>query len=350
MKLGEAVTTVKIKQNRRSLLKFLRLFFIGLLGIVLLGLFGFSIAGYGGQFYWIFDLTAHFKGQYFILSLILLLFFLILRAKKWGILCVLCLLLNLVEVAPWYFNKNDGKQTKAQLRLLSLNTWTENKDYEKIISLVDKERPDFIFFMEIDKKKLDDFDDFNKMMPYSVPINHRRAIYSTYPIKSTTTLQPEDDVSLPIPQIDLMIDDQQVSILVVELESPISQTLSKIRNQQLMRISEYINQVDHPVVVIGDFNISMWSLYYKNFIRKSGLRNARRGFGVQPSWQPFGIPIPKEDKYHFLSMTPFDNILFSIPIDHCLVSSDIVVIDHRVGEAIGSDHLPLLIDLSVSQE
>ncbi|MBC6474673.1 MAG: UPF0175 family protein [Hormoscilla sp. GM102CHS1] len=58
----------------------------------------------------------------------------------------------------------------------------------------------------------------------------------------------------------------------------------------------------------------MWSPYYRKFIRDSGLKNGRSGFGVQPTW-------------------PVDAPIFSIPLDHCLVSPEIKVIDVSVEEA-----------------
>ncbi len=36
-----------------------------------------------------------------------------------------------------------------------------------------------------------------------------------------------------------------------------------------------------------------------------------------------------------------------MPIDHCLVSSDIRVIGVQTGEDVGSDHLPLLVELEI---
>ena len=39
--------------------------------------------------------------------------------------------------------------------------------------------------------------------------------------------------------------------------------------------------------------------------------------------------------------------MFYVPIDHCLVSEDIAVISRKTGPRIGSDHLPLYIEVSI---
>jgi len=37
----------------------------------------------------------------------------------------------------------------------------------------------------------------------------------------------------------------------------------------------------------------------------------------------------------------------TLPLDRCLVSEDIRVADVKTGEAIGSDHLPLIVELEL---
>ncbi len=58
------------------------------------------------------------------------------------------------------------------------------------------------------------------------------------------------------------------------------------------------------------------------------LSDSEQGFGPQPSWSTeLLIPV--------------------VPIDHFLVSKDIEVLNRVLGPNIGSDHLPVYVDLLV---
>jgi endonuclease/exonuclease/phosphatase (EEP) superfamily protein YafD len=75
----------------------------------------------------------------------------------------------------------------------------------------------------------------------------------------------------------------------------------------------------------------MWSSTYRALEDSTGLRNSRRGFGVMPSWPVF-LPVAM------------------IPLDHCLVADRVDVLETKLGEDIGSDHRPLLVQLAWRSE
>ena len=62
------------------------------------------------------------------------------------------------------------------------------------------------------------------------------------------------------------------------------------------------------------------------WLAATGLKDARRGFGLDPSWPTF-LP------------------LLGIPIDHVAVSDEFLVTDHRKLPAFGSDHFPVIAEL-----
>jgi endonuclease/exonuclease/phosphatase (EEP) superfamily protein YafD len=80
-------------------------------------------------------------------------------------------------------------------------------------------------------------------------------------------------------------------------------------------------------------NTTTWSRYFRDFVGQSGLRSVRDGFGILATWPTFMGPR-----------------WMMIPIDHCFVSNDIRVVSASVGERIGSDHLPLIVELELLGE
>jgi endonuclease/exonuclease/phosphatase (EEP) superfamily protein YafD len=88
---------------------------------------------------------------------------------------------------------------------------------------------------------------------------------------------------------------------------------------------------------MGDLNITMWSPYYRRFVSKTGLWNTRQGSGILPTWRPV--------KIRFWRLPSALSWLLALPIDHCLVSPAIAVPQIRPGPDVGSDHLPLIVDL-----
>jgi len=60
------------------------------------------------------------------------------------------------------------------------------------------------------------------------------------------------------------------------------------------------------------------------------LKDSSLGWGIQPTWPAMFLPL-------------------RIPIDHCLVSPDLKIVRRKIGRDIGSDHLPLLVDLGLSE-
>ena len=83
----------------------------------------------------------------------------------------------------------------------------------------------------------------------------------------------------------------------------------------------------------GDLNVSMRSPFYRLLIKRSGLYNARQGFGILPTHSVI------DPSYAALSA----------PIDHCLVSQDIKVKNFSTKQNIGSDRSPIVADLSIPQ-
>ena len=107
-----------------------------------------------------------------------------------------------------------------------------------------------------------------------------------------------------------------------------SQTGHSGAGDDFWKILALVIHEEDPVIVLGDLNATPWSPVFKKLLGETRLVDARRGFGLRPTWPSTFPPL-------------------WIPIDHCLVSPGIEIRDFRVGPACGSDHHALVVDMAL---
>jgi endonuclease/exonuclease/phosphatase (EEP) superfamily protein YafD len=230
-----------------------------------------------------------------------------------------------------------NKSEVHHLRILSSNVYVRNRSYEKVLSLVNDEKPDVAIFQEVDWRWSQHLQPLISTFPFTVQAADDLVIYSRFPLN-----QPVLFGSAMKPSIaaNLTINHQEITLVVTHPLPPLPRLFAS-RNQQLLEVGQYIQQQKKSVILVGDLNTSMWSPYYHKLIQDTGLENARKGFGLLPTW-----PVPTPYANTFLKRTPLMSLL-QIPIDHCLLSSSIKVMKIHTPHSIDSDHLPLVIDLLI---
>ena len=125
-------------------------------------------------------------------------------------------------------------------------------------------------------------------------------------------------------------EERRFTIIATHPYPPISSRCAQIRDEHLQSTAALAAETEGPLILMGDLNASPWSPIFQTMLNISGLRDTRRGYGLQTTWK--GAPLVR------------------IPIDHALVSDEIVIHDRRVGADIGSDHLPVIVDFSVARQ
>jgi len=293
----------------------------------------FSIVGYLGKFNIFFELSSHFKVQYLLVGFSTFIFFALVRSKKiWLLVSAFCIIINLAEIVPWYFPAPAwaGATPGQHLRILHSNVLRSNRRYSEVISLVKAEQPDIAVFVEVNTSWAKELSVLSEIFPYYSNQQESEAfgsaIYSKLPLENAFVKAFSNQrKSL---SVDVKFQGKIIALILVHPTVPIKQKSFINRNKQLAAIGEYAAQVKTPLIVVGDFNTTMWSPFYKNMVKTGNLRNARSGFGILPTWPTF-LP------------------LAYIPIDHFLVSKEIGVLKIRTGRNVGSDHLPLITDLVI---
>lgn len=294
----------------------------------------FSLTGYLGTWHLYLELTSHFKVQYLAIACVGLIFFALNRRKLLILVSLFCIALNLAVIVPWYIPQSRAEAATTsgeQVRVLLANVLTSNRRYSEVVSLIESENPDIAVFLEVNEVWAKELKALQKNLPFSLDYpredNFGIALYSKLPLqKPRIEFFTNEDVASILAEIP--VKDKIISAIATHPLPPTNPEYFDERNKQLEKIAKYVKQLKNHALVIGDLNVTVWSPYYKNFVEISGLHNVRAGFGVLPTW-------------------PTQSPLLYIPLDHCLVSPEIKVLQARTGRNIGSDHLPLIADLLV---
>ncbi|MGV3526424.1 MAG: endonuclease/exonuclease/phosphatase family protein [Candidatus Sericytochromatia bacterium] len=302
------------------------LFQLGVLALAAL-----SLGDRFGALHPLLDLLAHFKVQFALLLAVSLLPLLLLRSRFLLLLVLGVLGTNAVDLLPWYLPQAAPVRSAAPpLKLLLANVHFANTQVAPLQQLIATEQPDLVVLQEANDWHRQMMQQFKPQLPYHFrppgPKSYGLSVWSRYPVSQPQFMLLGQD-HLPSLSGRLHVNGQTYGLLTTQLSSPLRVT-NGARNRQLDTLARYVDEHPDTALLLGDFNISMWSPYYKQLEKRTGLHNCRLGFGVMPSW-PAKLPSWAR-----------------IPIDQCLVSPALRVEQIRVGPSVGSDHLPLLITLS----
>ena len=294
-----------------------------------------SLAGYLGRLNLYLEFASGYKLQFLVLGLCSLFYFGLTRKKIGMIISLFCVLLNLAEILPWYVSKPTitNIESYEPLKVVSYNVLWNNKQYGKAIALIETEQPDIAIFQEAQERWHKALTPLKTDYPHHISASKLEIeVYSKLPLTNIKIELYGTYRGLVI--CDLQIGNNNLKFIATHAYPQLYYGREgwEIRNRHLeIGIGEYVKNLEKPVIIAGDLNVSMWSPFYRSLINKSGLHNARQGFGILPSQ----------------SVIAPQFAILSAPIDHCLVSPEIKVNNFKTGQDIGSDHLPIIADLLV---
>lgn len=296
-----------------------------------------TLAGFAGRFWWGFELFTHFRVQYTLTLGGFTLILLALRQWRWPALFGVCALFNAALVAPAF--REDGPtapataESQPTLRALLANVNAENRDSERLQRLIAESDPDLILLLEATPWLLDRLRNLGERYPHRAAEPRDDlfgiALFSRHPLAHSQIVRFGDADSPPAIVATITVGERPFILIGAHPWPPVSAELAEGRNEQLRALANRVRQSQRPLLVLGDLNLSPWSPWFSRLLADSGLRDSRRGRGIQPSWPAGWWPL-------------------WIPIDHALFSEDIRIRQREIGPAIGSDHYPVIVDFQVS--
>ena len=242
-------------------------------------------------------------------------------------------------IAPKRVKRSDKPAGDEAFRLLMSNVLMENTQHDLWLKVVRESDPDVLVAVEVDQKWEAAMRPLERDYPHVVrqvqDNYYGMVMYSRLPIaKSETRFLVQDDV----PSIHATLrlkDDQEIRIHALHPRppEPMNDQDSAPRDAELVLMGKEIDkhQREEPTIVCGDLNDVAWSFTTQLFLRLSKLFDPRMGRGMYNSFKA-------------------DSRIWRFPLDHVFHSDEFKLIDLRVCDYVGSDHFPVLIELSCQRE
>ena len=289
-----------------------------------------QLGSYLSALWWPFEDLASFRVQYFLFMGIGALIYVIRKRRNAALVLATFSVVNLIPLVPLYFGPAIPA-TVATLRVMSINVHTGNKEYEKVLAAVRTLKPDVAVFLEVDSKWAAQLKPLESEYPYFKrdprPDNFGLVFYSRIKPEAFS-LRYYGTADVPTVQAEYNLNGRAFTLIGTHPLPPISGEYAQHRNAQLEALATMARGSTGAVMLIGDLNVTSDTPTFRRLLGTSGLREARKGFGLHPTW-PVGL------------------LPMYITIDHCLVSRTIHVHDYRTRPDVGSDHYPVIVDISI---
>ena len=302
--------------------------------LVLITVFAFSLSG---RHFFLAELLSNFRAQ-LLVALVIFTAGAICFQRWWiGFLLVIATIWCSTGVLSVYLQIEQPPPGKNKIRIMSHNVLADNRSYSAVKKQFAEIDPDVLVVVEYGHQwhaELQSLTD-DGSYPYSVlaPRWHGFgiAIFSKLPLANKQSFQLTSKITdAPIVMAEFMVGQQNFRVAGLHVFSPTTMDRMNLRNKQLDEAVEILKKSKTPTVVMGDFNCTPWSPFLDDFQEETGYRDSRSGFGYQGTWCA---------RYRWPAL---------IPIDHAFVSPTVHVHDRFVGDNVGSDHYPIVVEMSLS--
>jgi endonuclease/exonuclease/phosphatase family metal-dependent hydrolase len=245
------------------------------------------------------------------------------------------------EFSSFYVSQDKVWINQEGLKVYYANILYTNDDYETLKKQIEDNGYDMVILVEFSdehEEALKDF--FKENFPY---VNRNSwstklagdVVFSKYPITNVLEKYPQETGRRRYSYLSVQRGEEEMYFYVVHTSAPVSQHNFEMRNEQLKKLNEdFLVQAkdrpeDAPVILVGDFNLSPWSAFYKPFEEnfEGKLANAFRE----------NTPI--------YTRSLWEQKVIRSHIDQLFVSPDVLVGDLEVEDLPGSDHRAIIFDV-----
>ncbi|MCB0317784.1 MAG: endonuclease/exonuclease/phosphatase family protein [Bdellovibrionales bacterium] len=272
--------------------------------------------------------------HYFILVLLAQVVAICFRFKKFGaakgfiyILIHFLALVVLYKPISIYFERSESlipESSLARFKIFYVNLELGNNS-KKILESVKAENPDIVALLEPNASQLNELD-FKSKYPYSIqkPLDNKfgLALYSKFKFTAEPTFSLGSDLPGVI-IVPVRFRGKEVRLVLVHAIPPLNNEAYYQDRILFRRLATYIKNQTGNILIMGDFNGTVYSYFYQILKEGANLQDAKVRSGFAKTWK---------------ARSPFLHLI----IDHVLYAGDLKLLNFKVGQDIDSDHYPLI--------
>jgi endonuclease/exonuclease/phosphatase (EEP) superfamily protein YafD len=299
------------------------------------GLAGATLAASCGAWHWLIDVASHFRWYYLLLAAGCL----VAAARRAGPIAKACLgvaiIGNVWAMLPYWMPGDWNSAAAAAaaaapgvsepLSIVSVNVLTSNRDKPAVVAYLRDRSADVVAVLEVNEAWAAALEELADLHPHRVVLPRADhfgiAVLSKQPIQESRIVDFGDTGAASIVAT-IAAAGGEFTFIATHPVPPKGPGHARDRDAQLRAIANFVAASPRPCIVAGDFNATPWSVAFRDFTARSGLRDTALGLGVQATWNA-RLWAPR------------------IPIDHILVPPGTRILHRGVGPDVGSDHFPV---------
>ena len=271
------------------------------------------------------ELLTFFRVQYGALLLTAVVLALVVRLPRVALAALVLAGVNLAVVAPtWVSSRTEAAKRPGSLRLLLINLESGNDQHADVARLITETDPDAVGLVELTPTWAGALAPALSRFP-SRRIETQEGAYGIglYSKSSFREAKVEHFAGDTAPSVVARFDvgGRPFTLVLTHVHTPFA---GDVHRRQLEALADVRKGLGERVAICGDFNTVPWSSSFRHLASAADLTDSHGGHWLEGSWPSWGT-------------------VLRAPLDNCLVSHGVTVLERERGGDVGSDHFPLII-------
>lgn len=284
-----------------------------------------------GESLWFAEQLNPFRLQYALAGLVLGLLVRLRPGRGWWSAAAV-VGVNLACIVPLYLPAQPEPSQVPPLRVMSFNVHSPNREYRALRAEVVRVGPDVAFLFEVTEawaRELGLIEGYHAVLAQPEPGYFGVLVLSRVPV-TKARVRLFSPAQLAAAEVRVPWHGRDLLLLGTHTLPPLDDDTTAVRRTHLQELAEWSRTTTTTHALFGDLNITPFSAAFTDLLEQGALRRAARGLHFTWPIGRRGAPL-------------------SIELDHALLGPDLTAVRYEVGEAAGSDHRPIIVDLTFTK-